>query len=298
MAAVSLDDYMRNQRARLEALKAETERERSILAAHASVVASPAATGRRSASPPPPPPPETGAGAAHDGSATTFHGASPIGHAAAHTSAVAGHDDPHRHAGRGAYLDQSYGEPHTQQPPSSVPQEAAKLRDEILSLDRQIESQRARVRDLQQHVALAERGDGDIDAIMGEIEVRRERLEQRIRDDSAASREEEQAVRVLAEETRERAHVLEQAKRKAEARAAEDEAGLRRMRDSVRDAEERGRGLESQIRARERTLELEERDVARLEAEFRDDELRAIDALRREVELLAAREAAAAVSSA
>jgi chromosome segregation ATPase len=256
--AVSIQDYTRHQRMRLEALKAETERERALLSAHVH---------RHVAGP---------------GSISPPRHRSPSG-ADASRSPSAPPPPPPLHGGGYSESRQSSAPRHHQS--AALENELTLLREEGYRLDRRADACADRIRELRQKLSLVELTEVDHQRTLAELEARRRRLDERQRAATDAEREAADRVQLLSNETREREHVLEQARQKAAARASEEAMGVRRLRDAVKEAEERLRGMEAQLHARERTQDLAERELARSEMVFRDDELRSIEELRREIAL-------------
>lgn len=123
----------------------------------------------------------------------------------------------------------------------------------------------------------------DVAQIEAQAVNREKAIEQRRLRAAEARRESDHKLRTLKQDLADRQAAMEHERRKAELRVEADNATLSALREHALQCEERNRALETELLARQRKLDIRERDIANDEHALHDDELRAIENLKRQI---------------
>ena len=171
--------------------------------------------------------------------------------------------------------------------------ELSVLQGEEVELDREVSECSARRRRCDEQrrgitlrLASLRQAEADVNERAAQLDAREVAARRRMEDERKRGRELQHDADIVTRELAERRAMVEQAERKAQARVEDDAAHLMRQQQQLRESEERLRTWELQLRLREKTLEEKEREVARIEAALHDEETREIEQLRREISFL------------
>lgn len=312
---VSVDQYVQQQRRRLADLRAATEKERQLLHTQQQQHA----TRPAAASSGPPllsttllaaAPVAPGDGAASAGVRTNLHYSQTPPHASGSRSASTASMPAVQHttwqprstdlgdmhftpaAAQLASVEQQVARVRLEALARELDAEEADLRDEERRLDAAIESNHRQTTELEerrkvlvQRLAAANGDESECHEAEADVSVRETRLREAMDTWRDQQREAAHQARLVSAEYAERRGTLEAAERRAQAKAADDGLMLQRLRAQVEEAEDRARAVDLQVTLKSRGLDDLERAVARRDMEMRDEQLRAIEQLKRDLAL-------------